>query len=119
MITKKFFKAGLEEMYSSPCILKYNNTIVVCYVNDLLVTVKTENIINKLKANLESKLVLKDLGKPTLFLGLQLTRSTDSFLLIQEMLVENLLIDAGMFYPKAVNSPTAVGGNPLMKKTNC
>lgn len=56
-------------------------TIVVAYVDDLLITSSNEEIIVVLKQNLHDAFTIKDLGSLEYFLGIEVARTIDGILL--------------------------------------
>lgn len=52
------------ELKSAPCIFQARDTLVICYVDDLLVFLKDESTIDRLQKRLSAKFVMKALGIP-------------------------------------------------------
>lgn len=67
-----FETVGLKQLKTAPSIFHAKDMIVACYVDDRLIFAKREADIEKLKAQLKSKLVLKDLGRLAQFLNIEL-----------------------------------------------
>lgn len=70
--------------------------VVLVYVDDLIITGDVEEEISQLKANLSVRFKMKDLGKLSHFLGLELTYVGDSLLLHQTKYASDLLHKFGM-----------------------
>ncbi|WKA02856.1 hypothetical protein VitviT2T_021008 [Vitis vinifera] len=56
-------------------------TVVLIYVDDMIITGNDENVIAALKESLHTKFRIKDLGQLRYFLGIEVARSTDGALI--------------------------------------
>ncbi|KAJ0431334.1 putative RNA-directed DNA polymerase [Helianthus annuus] len=98
---------ALSDADSSLFVKKVNDKIVVVlvYVDDLIITGDVEEEINQLKANLCVRFKMKDLGRLSHFLGLELTYVGDSLLLHQTKYASDLLSKFKMAACKPAATP--------------
>lgn len=97
---------GLKEMETEPCVFVGDKVIIICYVDDLLIFAENQDIVDNLYRTLEKQFRVKDLGRPTRFLGLNITYNSDRRISFsQEQLVNKLLEETGMDGSKPVGSP--------------
>ena len=85
--------------------------IVLIYVDDIIITGSSSTQISSLIAKLNSVFALRDLGKLSYFLGLEVTYHNDSITLSQSKYVADLLHRTAMFDTKPAHTPGAVGKN--------
>lgn len=71
-------EAGLKKLETVPCLLSNQQKVVLCYVGELLTFAESENDVQALKKRLGRRLRLRDLGKPTQFLGSSIRCLEDS-----------------------------------------
>ena len=69
---------------------------LLLYVNDIILTASTPNLLQRLTARLRDEFALKDLGPLHYFLGIEVVRRTDGFFLHQQKYAHELLERAGM-----------------------
>lgn len=74
-----------------------SSTYVLVYVDDILVTENNLKDITSLKAFLETKFHIKDLGPLKYFLGIEIAPSKRGFFLCQRKYTMDILHDTGMF----------------------
>ncbi|PKU66220.1 Retrovirus-related Pol polyprotein from transposon TNT 1-94 [Dendrobium catenatum] len=93
----------------NPSLLIYNKSNVhiflLIYVDDILVTGNNPAQIQLLLRDLHSQFALKQLGQISLFLGIQVTRTTDGFFLNQGHYAQKIIQDAGLTECKAAPTP--------------
>lgn len=80
-------------------------TLVLIYVDDLLITGNSTASISELKKFLASNFHMKDLGPVTYFLGLEIDRSSNGFFISQKKYVLNLLQEFGMMQATPLKLP--------------
>jgi hypothetical protein len=80
-------------------------TAILVYVDDLVLGGTDINEINHLKALLDSKFSIKDLGSLKYFLGFEVARSKIGLSLCQRKYTLDLLQDSGLLAAKPVNTP--------------
>jgi histone deacetylase 1/2 len=85
--------------------------IVLIYVDDILITGSSHMQIASLIAKLNSEFALRDLGRLTYFLGIEVSYHDNSIHLSQTKYISDLLHRTEMFDTKPVKTPGAVGQN--------
>lgn len=95
-------------------------TVILAYVDDLLICGSDIAQTNALKNMLSTKFHMKDLGQVCYFLGLEIDRSPSGFFVSQQKYVKDLLEEYGMSQAKPISLPldsrlklTQNKGNPL------
>ena len=78
---------------------------VLVYVDDILMSGSSDNLIAEVKAYLLTKFKIKDLGPLKYFLGIEVARSAKGFYLNQRKYVLDLLRDTGMTASKPSTIP--------------
>lgn len=102
----------MKSLSTAPCIYFGGDVIIICYVDDILILAKEEERINNIKKQLSNNLVLKDLGKPVEFLGIQFKRTEHgSIKMRQPNLIEKLIKYNNMQNSKPMSSPAATDVN--------
>jgi hypothetical protein len=69
---------------------------LLVYVDDIIVTSSSSDVVTTLLDNLHSEFSLKDLGVLHYFLGMQVTRTKDGLTLSQEKYALEILHKSGM-----------------------
>lgn len=69
---------GFKSCVSDPCLFWKRNCLILLYVDDILITGKTSEDINKAANILKSKFVMKDMGQPKMFLGININKLSDN-----------------------------------------
>jgi hypothetical protein len=85
--------------------------IVLIYVDDILITGSSHIQVASLIAKLNSEFALRDLGRLTYFLGIEVSYHDNSIHLSQTKYISDLLHRTEMFDTKLVKTPRAVGQN--------
>ncbi|CAN1127242.1 Retrovirus-related Pol polyprotein from transposon TNT 1-94 [Linum perenne] len=80
-------------------------TILIVYVDDIIITGSDSEEIQKLKFKLSQEFELKDLGEMKYFLGMEIARSSKGLLLSQRKYVLDLLAETGMTGCKPASTP--------------
>ena len=98
--------------------------IMLIYVDDIILTGSSSSQLSSLIAKLNSVFALRDLGKLSYFLGIEVAYHDGSMTLSQSKYVSDLLHRTTMFDTKPAHTPGAVGqnlskfdGNPLTDVT--
>ena len=97
--------------------------IVLIYVDDIIVTRSSSQLISSLVTFLHSNFALKDLGDLHFFLGLEATRTNDNLYLTQSKYIKDLLQRVQMSDAKHIATPAATkqlslyDGNPFLDET--
>lgn len=88
-------------------------TMVLVYVDDIIVTGSNADFITQLISTLSSRFVMKDLGDLSYFLGVEVLRHDNSLILSQRKYATDLLHKAGMEDCKASPSPSSAKSSVL------
>jgi len=83
-------------------------TIVVVYVDDILLIASNPTEIQLLKQYLDSTFGIKDLGQLHYFLGFEVSHNLDGITRTQRKLTQDLLRDSGFLNAKATATPLPV-----------
>ena len=92
---------------SSLFIYKHDNatTYFLVYVDDLLLTGNNDNFISQFKATIVAKFSLKDLWRPSHFLGVELIPTSSGFFLSQQYYIKDIRQKENMINAKPVGTP--------------
>ena len=72
-ITEKLTKFGLEASQRDPCLFKSKDLVVIIYVDDVLITGRTEELTVQLYEHLKKFYSLKKLEDINFLLGISMT----------------------------------------------
>lgn len=86
--------------HDSSCI-----TLLLVYVDDIIITGSNTLAIESLKNFLQSKFQLHDLGSPKYFLGIEIARSKHGIYLTQRKYALELISDSGISGAKPFDTP--------------
>ncbi|KAL9231947.1 hypothetical protein vseg_007105 [Gypsophila vaccaria] len=99
-LTKLLLKQGFQQSRFDYSLFSREQdgflTMVLVYVDDLLLTGNDPSYIAVLKKVLDTTFTIKDLGYIRYFLGLEVIRSSEGILVNQRKYVRDLISDAGM-----------------------
>ncbi len=112
-ISKVLVTAGLEASTIDPCLFKGNDCLVAIYVDDLLICGKTQKVVDDIKAALNFKFKMKDLGFPEIFLGVTV-QSLDGGDIKLSMLnfIDKNMTEHGVVKLGKVDTPMVKGFDP-------
>ncbi|KAL2251561.1 UNVERIFIED_CONTAM: Retrovirus-related Pol polyprotein from transposon RE2 [Sesamum indicum] len=82
---------------------------LLVYVDDIIVTTPSLELIQTVKDYLHSLFTIKDLSNACYFLGLEIARSSDGLYLAQTKYVRDIIKDTGMSSAKSVSTPFPLG----------
>ena len=91
-------------------------TVLVVYVDDIIITGDDIEEIGRLKKGLEHAFELKDLGPLKYFLGIEFAQSKNKIFVNQRKYILDLLNETGLIGCKAVDTP--VEANVKLKPAN-
>ncbi|KAK1616769.1 hypothetical protein QYE76_022286 [Lolium multiflorum] len=100
---------GFRSTRSDASLFVYNNgnttAYLLLYVDDIILTATSTDLLRQLTARLRAEFALKDLGPLHYFLGIEVVRRTDGFFLHQRKYAHELLDHAGMLNCKPAATP--------------
>lgn len=79
--------------------------MLLMYIDDLLTTGTSYELIHDLQNSLHIAFTIKDLGHAKYFLGLEIARSSVSICVSQKKYISDIISYTGMWQAKGVNSP--------------
>ena len=82
--------------------------LILVYVDDLLITGSSSQLIQATKLMLNTHFKIKDLGEMRYFLGLEIARSKDGIMVSQRKFALDLISDFGLAGTKPVGTPLEV-----------
>ena len=85
-----------------------NLSVVLVYVDDLIITGDDEIEIDQIRSNLSIRFHMKELGELKHFLGLEVERTKGGIFLCQQKYTQDILEKYGMLDCKPVSTPTEV-----------
>jgi Reverse transcriptase (RNA-dependent DNA polymerase) len=99
-----FFKSTVD---SSMFIKHLQNTtiIILVYVDDIIITGNNNEEIKRVKQYLKKEFDIKDLGKLSYFLGIEITHSSKGLFLSQRKYILDLLKETGKLGAKPASTP--------------
>ncbi|KAL6321002.1 hypothetical protein AAG906_010811 [Vitis piasezkii] len=97
---------GFRRQGETPMVYLGNSfTVVLIYVDDMIITGNDENVIAALKESLHTKFCIKDLGQLRYFLGIEVARSIDGISISQRKYTLDILDEAGLLGAKPLSTP--------------
>ena len=99
---------GLVKSINDPCLyLKTEGNVVLVglYVDDLLIASSDVDIVSSIKCKLSDVYDVKDLGKLTYFLGVEVKQLDNGYWIGQSQYCRKLLYEFGMTNSKNVSTP--------------
>lgn len=123
-LTKALIRAGFYQSYSDYSLFVYSRgkveIRVLIYVDDLIICGNDDEAIQKFKKYLGECFHRKDLGKLKYFLGLEIARSRDGFVLSQRKYAMDIVTETGLLgatpaaTPMEKNHHLATDDSPLV-----
>src|SRR5271156_872706 len=100
---------GFQPLRSDPCAYVRRNgehlEIITVWVDDLLLFATSDDLMNKMKKEVQSKWEVTDLGEPVKIVGVEITKSDNSISISQEKYINNILKREGMYDANPVSMP--------------
>ncbi|XP_058217151.1 uncharacterized mitochondrial protein AtMg00810-like [Rhododendron vialii] len=115
-VSNAFLHGGFNNSTADTSLFVHTSTsditLVLVYVDDILITGNNDVFISKLIDLLSIRFVMKDLGQLSYFLGIEIHRHGKNLILCQSKYASDLLVKAGMQDCKPSLSPTSA--KPLL-----
>ena len=110
-ITSVLRRGGYTQSILEPCLFYKPDLFLVVYVDDILVTGITENVINHTKRILKEKFVMKDLGHPDVFLGITVKKTSNGVRISLSDFISKMQKDYEISKEKVLATPLVKGFN--------
>lgn len=108
---------NFDESMSDPCVytkkVGESKVILIVWVDDILIAASDETILNDVKSNLSVKFKMKDLGKMSWFLGMEVVQKNDYIEMSQKLYIQRLLERFKMSDCKPKATPCEVASGKL------
>jgi hypothetical protein len=79
---------GDQQLHSDPCVYIWHNgdeySIITIWVDDLLLFATLESILIKMANDLHAEWEITDLSEPAKIIGIEITHTKDSIILLQK-----------------------------------
>ena len=115
MFSSTIFRLGYTTSpYDSTLFLRRTNKgtiLLLLYVDDINITGDDRSGIEELKDFLSQQFEMKDLGRLSYLLGLEITHSTDGLYITQAKYASNLLARTGLTDNKTVDTPVELNAH--------
>jgi hypothetical protein len=111
-IGKVLKNCGYTQSILEPCLFYSNDSLLVMYVDDILIAGKDSAAINNIKSKLQKEFVMKDLGHPDVFLGITINQTTTGVKVSLSDFIEKLALDYDIHKEKALSTPLVKGFDP-------
>jgi hypothetical protein len=110
LVMDKFLKAhGFTPSFADPCVYikieAWHITIIVLYVDDLIIATSTTKALNDIKTKLHQRFKMKDLGELRYCLGIQIRHNTDTIQMGQQNYISDILKRFDMTECNGVSTP--------------
>ena len=121
-LTETLKKMGAIQSDSDPCLFRIDSgedlTLIIFYVDDILVASKSEDVVRRIKRALSSEFEVKDLGKAKYCLGVEFCQSGQQISMSQRGYILELLERFGMSNCKPVATPIDAGSKLKKSETS-
>ena len=105
----KLREFGFQPLRSDPCAYVRRKgehlEIITVWVDDLLLFATSNDLMEKLKKEIQSKWTVTDMGEPAKIIGIEITKNDDSILISQEKYIDSILKREGMDEANPVSMP--------------
>ncbi|KAL0454776.1 UNVERIFIED_CONTAM: Retrovirus-related Pol polyprotein from transposon RE2 [Sesamum latifolium] len=104
---------GFKQYKNGYCLIIKSSTVgfltLLVYVDDILITGPSEELISDVKQCIHELFNIKDLGVAKYFLGIEITCSLHRMFLTQAKYTKDILANVGMEQAKAATTPLPTG----------
>jgi hypothetical protein len=108
-LSKKWFDLGFSGSKADSSLFYYSkgdiSMFILVYVDDIIVASSRQEAITALLQDLKKDFMLKDLGDLHYFLRIEVNKTSDGLVLMQEKYAKDLLQKSGMASCKSVSTP--------------
>ena len=106
LLSHSFKQSQLE-----PCLFFNSNVMVVIYVDDILVSGNTTEVIENTKMVLGKAFIMKDLGAPAMFLGINIDQNLNGIKISLRDFIAKLSLDYDISKERILKTPVSPGLN--------
>ena len=110
-MSKVLTDCGYKQSLLEPCLFYRTNLLLVVYVDDILIAGKDQATINQAKEVLKLKFVMKDLGHPDVFLGINIKESSNGVKISLNNFISKIENDYEIKKEKILPTPLVKGFN--------
>mgnify|MGYP003595064030 FL=1 len=110
-MSKVLTDCGYKQSLLEPCLFYRTNLLLVVYVDDILIAGKDQATINQAKEVLKLKFVMKDLGHPDVFLGINIKESSNGVKISLHNFITKIENDYQITKEKIIPTPLVKGFN--------
>jgi hypothetical protein len=107
----KLKRLGFNSLRSDPCTYIRRKgedlEIITVWVDDLLLFATSDDLMNKMKNEIQSEWKVTDMGEPQKIIGIEITKSDNSIMISQEKYIEKILRKEGMEDANPVSTSVA------------
>ena len=118
MLHSYLLEQNFSQSLADTCVYtrhdKSEMSIVIIWVDDIIVASNSMSTVNAIKKGLSHKFQMKDLGEISCFLGIKFTRNGDVIKMDQSKFVESMLVKFDMQDCKPRLSPCEIGLNKVI-----
>jgi hypothetical protein len=108
-LDSKLKEFQFQPLRSDPCAYVRQNDehleIITVWVDDLLLFATSDNLLNKMKSQIQSKWEVTDLGDPAKIVRIEITKSDNSITISQEKYIDKILERENMSDANPVSMP--------------
>ncbi|KAL0409668.1 UNVERIFIED_CONTAM: Retrovirus-related Pol polyprotein from transposon RE2 [Sesamum radiatum] len=112
-LTSKLAVFGFKQSAHDHCLFTKTTSTgflaLLVYVDDILLTATTMDLIQSVKDYLHSLFTIKDLREARYFLGLEIARSSDGLYVAQNKYVQDIIQDTCLRHAKSTSTPFPLG----------
>lgn len=108
LVAELKLKVSINLKMITPLFIKQDSsdiTIMVVYVDEIIITGSNETLIVASKAHLHNTFSIKDLGLLNFFLGIEISKTEDGYILTQKKYTKELLHDCELDVSKPAITP--------------
>ena len=113
MLHSHFIAQGFKQSLADSCVYSMCSdkemTIVIIWVDDIIIATDSDIAMNKVKRALNEKFKMKDMGEISYFLGIKFTCENDAITLDQSRYITRILSRFGLENCKPKGTPYDVG----------
>ena len=106
-------RLGFQQSANDPCLYTYMKNGVICfiilYVDDVLIGCQSKSFISKIKSDLSREYLMKDLGRASEFLGINIIQNSKGIFIHQSNFIECVLSKYNFDKCNPVKTPAEVG----------